>query len=110
MSAKFQLAGQTFMALNGGPHYRFTAAISLFVDCETQEEIDRLTARLCDGGQQEPCGWVKDRFGLSWQLIPSVLGTLMHDPDPAKAGRVMKAMLGMTKLDIAGLERAHVGR
>ena len=106
-SATFQLAGQQFMAINGGPHYRFTEAVSLFVDCETQEEIDRLTARLLEGGgTQQPCGWLKDRFGLSWQIIPSNLGKLLGDPDRAKAGRVMQAMLGMKKLDIAALERA----
>lgn len=110
MTATFQLEGQQFMALNGGPHFKFTEAISLFVDCETQEEVDALWDRLtADGGQPSRCGWLKDKFGLSWQIIPSVLGRLLHDEDPARAGRVMQAMLQMQKIDIRGLEQAHEG-
>jgi len=110
LSARIQLAGQAFIVFNGGPNFKFTEAISLFVDCQTQEEVDRLTEKLLEGGgQQQPCGWVKDRFGLSWQIIPSVLGKYLFDPDPAKAQRVMQAMMGMTKLDIAGLTRAYEG-
>ena len=109
MSVSFQLAGQEFMALNGGPVFKFTEAISLFVNCETQEEIDTLWAKLGDGGEPGQCGWLKDRFGLSWQIVPKVLGELMGDPDPEKAQRVTQAMLQMKKLDIAALKRAHAG-
>jgi len=109
MMATFELAGQRFMALNGGPLYRFTEAISLYVECRTQEEVDTLWARLSEGGSDMRCGWLKDRYGLSWQVIPSVLGELLHDPDPARAGRVMQAMMGMQKLDIDALKRAHRG-
>ena len=109
MSATFRLAGQTFMALNGGPQFKFTEAISLFVSCETQEEIDDLWEKLSEGGSKGRCGWLKDRYGLSWQVIPSVLGPLMGDPDPEKSKRVVAAMLQMTKLDIAALKRAHAG-
>ncbi|HEY0133022.1 MAG TPA: VOC family protein [Nannocystis sp.] len=109
-SATFQLEGQQFMALNGGPHFKFTEAISLFVNCETQEEVDTLWDRLiADGGQPSQCGWLKDRFGLSWQIIPSVLGRLMHDEDPARAGRVMQAMMQMQKIDIRKLKQAYEG-
>jgi predicted 3-demethylubiquinone-9 3-methyltransferase (glyoxalase superfamily) len=106
MSATFSLAGQQFMALNGGPMFQFSPAISFFVHCETQDEVDRYWARLGEGGTYERCGWLKDRFGLSWQIIPSVLGSLLQDPDPARAGRAMQAMLGMVKLDIAALQKA----
>ena len=109
MSATFQLEGQDFFALNGGPHFTFTPAISLFVNCETQAEVDELWQKLSDGGKEERCGWLKDRFGLSWQIIPSALGKLMNDPDPQKASRVMMAMLQMGKIDIAGLQRAYDG-
>ena len=109
MSATFQLEGQDFFALNGGPHFTFTPAISLFVNCETQAEVDELWQKLSDGGKEERCGWLKDRFGLSWQIIPSALGKLMNDPDPQKARRVMMAMLQMGKIDIAGLQRAYDG-
>jgi len=109
MSATFRLAGQKFMALNGGPQFKFTEAISLFVSCETQEEIDDLWEKLSEGGSKGRCGWLKDRYGLSWQVIPSVLGPLMGDPDPEKSKRVVAAMLQMTKLDIAALKRAHAG-
>ena len=109
MSATFQLEGQDFFALNGGPQFTFTPAISLFVNCETQAEVDELWQKLSDGGKEERCGWLKDRFGLSWQIIPSALGKLMNDPDRQKANRVMMAMLQMGKIDIAGLQRAYDG-
>lgn len=109
MNISFELAGQHFLALNGGPLYRFSPAISLFVSCESQAEIDRLWAALEDGGKPNRCGWIDDRFGVTWQIVPSVLGALMGDPDPAKARRVGAAMMGMVKFDIAGLERAHRG-
>jgi predicted 3-demethylubiquinone-9 3-methyltransferase (glyoxalase superfamily) len=107
MTATFQLEGQEFMVLNGGPDHKFTEAISLFVDCKTQEEVDELWEKFSEGGEQGPCGWLKDRFGLSWQIVPSVLGELLRDPDPAKSQRVMKAMLQMSKIDIAGLKAAY---
>jgi predicted 3-demethylubiquinone-9 3-methyltransferase (glyoxalase superfamily) len=109
MSVTFRLAGQEFMALNGGPAFMFTEAISFFVRCETQDEIDRLWSKLGEGGEPSQCGWLKDRFGLSWQIVPSVLGDLIGDPDPEKAGRTTQAMLKMGKLDIAELKRAHAG-
>jgi len=107
MTATFQLEGQEFMALNGGPDHKFTDAISLFVDCKTQEEVNELWEKLSEGGEQGPCGWLKDRFGLSWQTIPSILGELLGDPDPSRSQRVMKAMLQMSKIDIAGLKAAY---
>jgi predicted 3-demethylubiquinone-9 3-methyltransferase (glyoxalase superfamily) len=106
ISVTFQLEGQEFMALNGGPKYKFTPAISLFVNCETQQEVDDLWARLTAGGEEQPCGWLVDKFGLSWQIIPSVLGRLLGDKDPARAQRALQAMLQMKKIDIAGLQRA----
>jgi predicted 3-demethylubiquinone-9 3-methyltransferase (glyoxalase superfamily) len=109
MSITFQLAGQEFMALNGRPAFKFTEAISFFVNCETQEEIDGLWSKLTEGGEPSQCGWLKDRFGLSWQIVPRVLGDLIGDPDPEKAGRATQAMLKMGKLDIAELKRAHAG-
>ena len=105
-TATFQLEGQEFMVLNAGPKFKFTEAISFFVNCETQEEVDDLWAKLSAGGEEQKCGWLKDKFGLSWQIIPSALGKLMGDKDRAKANRVMMAMLQMTKIDIAGLQRA----
>lgn len=110
MSATFELNGQKFHALNGGPQYNFTPAISFFVNCETQEEVDELWEKLGAGGEPGRCGWLKDKYGLSWQIIPSVLGQLLQDKDAEKARRVMTAMLQMDKLDIAGLERAHAAR
>src|SRR5262245_61568923 len=107
MSATFQLEGQEFMALNGGPLYKFTEAISLYVDCKSQDEVDTLWKKLTDGGEEGPCGWLKDKFGLSWQIIPSILGELLSDPDPAKSQRVMQAMLQMKKIDIAKLKQAY---
>ena len=107
MTATFQLEGQEFMALNGGPNHNFTDAISFFVDCKTQEEVDRLWEKLSEGGEPGPCGWLRDKFGLSWQIIPEVLGELLNDPDPVKSQRVMQAMLQMSKIDIAGLKAAY---
>jgi predicted 3-demethylubiquinone-9 3-methyltransferase (glyoxalase superfamily) len=107
MSATFELRGQQFMALNGGPGFPFTEAISFFVPCETQEEVDDLWAKLTAGGEESRCGWLKDRYGLSWQIIPNALPELLNDPDPVKSQRVMQAMLQMGKIDIAGLRRAY---
>jgi predicted 3-demethylubiquinone-9 3-methyltransferase (glyoxalase superfamily) len=107
MTATFQLEGQEFMALNGGPNHKFTEAISLFVNCKTQKEVDGLWERLSEGGEEGPCGWLKDKFGLSWQIVPSVLGELLNDPDPVKSQRVMQAMLQMKKINIADLKRAY---
>jgi predicted 3-demethylubiquinone-9 3-methyltransferase (glyoxalase superfamily) len=110
MTATFQLDGQEFMALNGGPHFKFTEAISLFVKCETQEEVDQLWEKLlAGGGQPQQCGWLKDRFGLSWQIIPTVLGQLLQDKDPEKSKRVMNAMMQMVKIDIQKLKQAYQG-
>ena len=109
MSATFELDGQEFMALNGGPTFTFTPALSLFVNCETQAEVDDLWEKLSDGGSQERCGWLKDRYGLSWQIIPSALGRLLGDRDPGKAKRVMQAVLQMSKIDIAVLQQASDG-
>ncbi|MEU4509122.1 VOC family protein [Nonomuraea wenchangensis] len=107
MLVEFELAGQRFLALNGGPHFTFNEAVSLYVDCETQEEVDELWARLtADGGEESQCGWLKDRWGLSWQIVPSRLPELIADPDPGRAERAMKAMLGMRKIDIRALEEA----
>jgi predicted 3-demethylubiquinone-9 3-methyltransferase (glyoxalase superfamily) len=98
MSATFQLEGQTFYALNGGPLFSFTPAISLFVNCETQQEVDELWEKLSAGGKKERCGWLKDKYGLSWQIIPTALGEMLGDKDPQKAGRVMQAMMQMARL------------
>jgi predicted 3-demethylubiquinone-9 3-methyltransferase (glyoxalase superfamily) len=106
MTVAFELDGQRFTALNGGPEYRFSEAVSFQIDCETQEEVDHYWNRLSEGGEEGPCGWLKDRFGLSWQVVPNALPKLLSDPDRAKSQRVMSAMLEMRKLDIAGLERA----
>ncbi len=110
MTATFRLAGQEFMALNGGPSFRFAQGISLFVNCETQAEIDELWERLSEGGQKGPCGWLTDKFGVSWQIVPSILGQLLHDKDAEKSKRVMNAMLRMKKLDIQKLKQASKGR
>jgi predicted 3-demethylubiquinone-9 3-methyltransferase (glyoxalase superfamily) len=107
MSATFELEGQQFMALNGGPHFSFADGISLFVSCQTQAEVDELWEKLSSGGAPGPCGWLKDRFGVSWQIIPTLLGQLLGDPNPAKAQAVMQAMLQMSKIEIAALQRAH---
>jgi predicted 3-demethylubiquinone-9 3-methyltransferase (glyoxalase superfamily) len=107
MAATFVLEGQEFLALNGGPKYKFTPAISLFVNCETQAEVDDLWAKLTAGGREDACGWLTDKFGLSWQIIPSALMRLMGDKDPKKAAKVMQAMLKMVKIDIAALQKAY---
>jgi predicted 3-demethylubiquinone-9 3-methyltransferase (glyoxalase superfamily) len=107
MTGTFQLDGQEFMALNGGPHFKFTEAISLFINCETQEEVDWFWEKLSEGGEKSRCGWLKDKYGLSWQVVPSALGQMLHDKDPEKSKRVMQAMLQMDKLDIATLKRAY---
>jgi len=107
MSATFQLDGQEFMALNGGPQFTFSPAISFFVNCETQEEVDELWEKLSAGGEKQRCGWLKDKYGLSWQIIPTALGEMLNDPDAAKSARVMQAMLQMDKIDIEGLRRAY---
>jgi len=109
MSATFQLDGQEFYALNGGPHYKFTPAISLFITCESQEEVDMFWDKLSEAGRTDRCGWLQDRYGLSWQVIPSALGRMLGDNDRAKANRVMQAMLQMDKIDIATLQRAYDG-
>jgi predicted 3-demethylubiquinone-9 3-methyltransferase (glyoxalase superfamily) len=107
MLVTFQLEGQEFAALNGGPLFTFSEAISFFVDCQTQEEVDQLWERLSAGGKKDRCGWLKDKYGLSWQIIPSVLQRLMSDPDPRKSARVTKAMLQMGKIDIQRLQQAY---
>jgi predicted 3-demethylubiquinone-9 3-methyltransferase (glyoxalase superfamily) len=109
MSATFQLNGQDFMALNGGPQFKFTEAISLFVNCETQEEVDELWEKLSVGGKKDRCGWLKDKFGLSWQIIPRALGEMLGDKDPEKSKRVMQAMLQMDKIDTKTLKQAYDG-
>lgn len=109
MTAIFRVADQEVMALNGGPHYQLTAAFSLFVACETQAEIDHLWEKLSEGGTIYQCGWLSDRFGVTWQIVPKGLLSLLDDPDRVKAGRATAAMLSMVKLDIAALERAHRG-
>ena len=110
MSVHFELEGQHFMALNAGPMYKFNEAVSFFVSCETQQEIDELWAKLtADGGSPSRCGWLKDKFGLSWQLIPTALAQMLGDKDPARAKRVVDAMLAMNKLDLKGLQQAYDG-
>jgi predicted 3-demethylubiquinone-9 3-methyltransferase (glyoxalase superfamily) len=107
-SVSFALEGQEFIGLNAGPQFKFNEAISFFVDCETQEEVDELWSKLtADGGEESMCGWLKDKYGLSWQIIPQGLGQMLNDPDPARAQRVMQAMLKMNKIDLAGLEAAY---
>lgn len=105
--SRFRLDGQEFMALNGGPQFTFTEAISFFINCETQEEVDYFWDKLSAGGEPGPCGWLKDQFGLSWQVIPSILGKLLQDEDRVKANRVTQAMLQMSKIDIAKLQEAY---
>jgi predicted 3-demethylubiquinone-9 3-methyltransferase (glyoxalase superfamily) len=109
LTITFRMHGQDFMALNGGPVYTFTPAISFIVSCETQAEVDRYWQALTAGGQEVQCGWLVDRFGLSWQIVPTALGELMSDPDPEKVRRVTEAMLKIVKLDIAGLRKAYAG-
>ena len=103
----FQIEGQEFTALNGGPRFKFTEAISLVVNCDSQKEVDDLWAKLSKGGAPGQCGWLKDKFGLSWQIVPRVMIELLQDKDPVKSQRVMRAMMQMTKIDIAGLQRAY---
>jgi len=107
MVVTFTLDGQEFMALNGGPEFKFTEAISLLVNCQTQEEVDKFWDKLSKGGERGPCGWLKDKYGLSWQVVPTALGEMLQDRDPEKASRVMQAMLQMSKIDIKSLERAY---
>ena len=110
MSTSFEIEGQRFTAFNGGPHYKLNPAVSLFVSCTSQDEVDALWNRfLADGGKESKCGWLVDKFGLSWQIIPTQLMELMSDPDPVVANRVVQAMLGMQKIDIAVLQAAHRG-
>ena len=107
MSATFELNGQTFYALNGGPQFKFTPAVSFFVNCETQAEVDELWEKLSAGGRKDRCGWLQDQYGLSWQVIPSALGKLLGDKDPKKSANVMRAMMQMQKIEIAGLQEAY---
>jgi predicted 3-demethylubiquinone-9 3-methyltransferase (glyoxalase superfamily) len=107
MTVEFQIEGHEFVALNGGPHFKFTEAISFVVNCETQEEVDKFWEKLSEGGEKSQCGWLKDKYGLSWQVVPTVLGEMMLDKDPKKSERVMKAMLQMRKLDIQTLKQAY---
>ena len=107
MTVTFQLDGQEFMALNGGPQFTFSPAISFLVNCETQEEVDELWEKLSEGGEKEQCGWLKDKYGVSWQIVPTVLGEMMQDKDAEKSERVMKAMLQMKKIDIRTLKLAY---
>jgi len=110
MTVSFELAGQAYIAMNGGPHYKLTPAISLFVSCQSQEEVDTLWDKLlAGGGKPTACGWLEDKFGLSWQVIPDALMERMSDPDPVKAGRVAQAMMTMQKIDVAAIERAYAG-
>ena len=107
MTVAFELDGQQFIALNGGPQFKFTEAVSFSVNCETQQEVDEFWEKLSAGGEQGPCGWLKDKYGLSWQINPRILGEMLSDPDPAKSKRVMQAMLQMKKIDIAALQKAY---
>ena len=109
MTVTFELDGKEFVALNGGPHFPFTEAVSFVIDCRTQQEIDKYWSVLTEGGEPGTCGWLKDKYGLSWQVVPTFLLKLVSDPDPAKGKRVMEALHAMKKLDIAGLEKAHRG-
>ena len=110
MTARFQLEGQDFVALNGGPHFKFTEAVSFVVNCESQEEVDYFWGKLSEGGQESQCGWLKDKYGLSWQIVPTILVALLQDQDAEKSQRVMKAMLQMKKIDIPALKRAAEGQ
>jgi predicted 3-demethylubiquinone-9 3-methyltransferase (glyoxalase superfamily) len=110
MTCTFQIEGQQFMALNGGPHFKFTPAISFFVNCETQREVDELWEKLSAGGETMQCGWLKDKLGVAWQIIPKALGELLGDKDPQKSQRVLKAMMKMIKIDLEGLQRAYEGK
>lgn len=107
MTGTFQVEGQQFIALNGGPHFKFNEAISFFVNCETQAEVDELWEKLSEGGEKGRCGWLKDKYGLSWQIIPTALGEMLRDKDAKRANRVMQAMLQMDKIDVKTLKRAY---
>lgn len=107
LTVRFHLDGQEFLALNGGPTFKFTEAISLIVNCETQEEVDRMWEKLSEGGEKVQCGWLKDQYGLSWQIVPTALGKMLSDRDPARADRVLQAVMQMKKLDIKKLEEAY---
>ena len=109
MTVVFELSGQQFIALNGGPQFRFTEAVSFVINCETQQEVDELWEKLSAGGRKDRCGWLKDKFGLSWQIVPAILGRLMQDKDREKSKRVMQAMLKMDKLNVEGLKQAYDG-
>ena len=110
MTVSFELEGQSFYALNGGPHFQFTPAISLFVNCETQEEVDTLWEKLSEGGRKDRCAWLTDKYGVTWQIVPTVLGRMLGDPDATRSARVMKAMLQMDKIEIAKLQQAYDGK
>ena len=110
LNATFELDGQRFMAMDGGPSFSFSQGTSLFVNCETQQEIDRLWEKLSEGGEKQPCGWLKDEFGVSWQIVPTVLGEMMGDPKSGNSGKVMEALLQMSKIDIKRLQQAYAGR
>ncbi len=110
MTVEFELDGQEFIALNGGPEFKFTEAVSFTVDCQSQQEVDEYWEKLSRGGEKGACGWLKDKYGLPWQVNPAVLGEMLNDPDPQKAKRVMEAMLKMTKIDIDTLKQAYEGR
>lgn len=110
MTVEFEIEGQEFVALNGGPHFKFNEAVSFQVHCETQEEIDHYWSRLGMGGEEGPCGWLKDKYGVSWQVVPTVLAKMLTDPDPRKSQRVTKAFLQMKKFDLAALRRTYEGR
>jgi predicted 3-demethylubiquinone-9 3-methyltransferase (glyoxalase superfamily) len=110
MTVQFELDGQEFVALNGGPVFKFTEAVSFVVNCDTQAELDHFWQKLSAGGQEVQCGWLRDRFGLSWQVVPTILGEMLQDQDPSKSERVMAAMLQMKKIDIAGLRKAYEGQ
>src|SRR5437667_8441510 len=110
MTVEFQIEGQNFIALNGGPPFKFTEAVSFSVDCKTQEEVDELWKKLTDGGEEGACGWLKDKYGLSWQINPTILGEMLQDSNPEKSKRVMEAMLKMKKIDIHGLQRVYESR
>jgi predicted 3-demethylubiquinone-9 3-methyltransferase (glyoxalase superfamily) len=107
MTVTFEIEGQAFMAINGGPYYTFSPAISFLVNCKTQEEVDELWEKISVGGEVVQCGWLKDKYGISWQIVPTILGELLNDPDPVKSQKVMKAMLQMKKISIEDLQKAH---
>jgi predicted 3-demethylubiquinone-9 3-methyltransferase (glyoxalase superfamily) len=107
MTVTFELEGQSFMAINGGPYYTFNPAISFLVNCKTQEEVDELWNKISQGGEEIQCGWLKDKYGISWQIVPTILGGLLNDPDPIKSQKVMKAMLQMKKINIEDLQKAY---